>query len=45
MMEDRRFKILATSPFLINEAFGFKAQKDFTNAAMLIQTNLHARAF
>lgn len=29
---------------LINEAFGFKEQKDFTNAVMLIQTNLHARA-
>ncbi|MFK0388869.1 2-amino-4-hydroxy-6-hydroxymethyldihydropteridine diphosphokinase, partial [Campylobacter coli] len=45
MMEDRSFKILATSPFLINEAFGFKAQKDFTNATMFIQTNLHATAF
>lgn len=37
-------KILSTSPMLINEAFGFKEQKDFTNAVMLIQTNLHARA-
>ncbi|MFK0420534.1 2-amino-4-hydroxy-6-hydroxymethyldihydropteridine diphosphokinase [Campylobacter jejuni] len=44
MMDDKRFKILSTSPMLINEAFGFKEQKDFTNAVMLIQTNLHARA-
>lgn len=43
-MDDKRFKILSTSPMLINEAFGFKEQKDFTNAVMLIQTNLHARA-
>lgn len=45
MMNDKRLKILATSPFLINEAFGFKEQKDFTNAVILVQTNLHARAF
>ncbi|EOI4971510.1 2-amino-4-hydroxy-6-hydroxymethyldihydropteridine diphosphokinase [Campylobacter jejuni] len=44
MMDDKRFKILSTSSMLINEAFGFKEQKDFTNAVMLIQTNLHARA-
>jgi len=44
MMDDKRFKILSTSAMLINEAFGFKEQKDFTNAVMLMQTNLHARA-
>ncbi|MBZ7942240.1 2-amino-4-hydroxy-6-hydroxymethyldihydropteridine diphosphokinase [Campylobacter molothri] len=44
-MDDKRVKVLETSPYLINEAFGFKAQKDFTNAIMLVQTNLHARAF
>ena len=44
VMDDRRFKILSTSPMLINEAFGFKEQKDFTNAVILMQTNLHARA-
>lgn len=45
LMNDRRLKIIATSPFLINAAFGYEAQKDFTNAVMLVQTNLHARAF
>lgn len=45
LMDDRRVKVLQTSVFLVNEAFGFKAQKDFTNAVMLVQTNLHARAF
>ncbi len=45
MMNDKRLKVLSTSPILINKAFGFKEQKDFTNAIMLVQTNLHARAF
>lgn len=44
LMDDRRLKILATSPLLINKAFGYEEQKDFTNAIMLIQTNFHARA-
>ncbi|MCW1360677.1 2-amino-4-hydroxy-6-hydroxymethyldihydropteridine diphosphokinase [Campylobacter sp. US33a] len=43
LMDDKRIKILATSPLLINEAFGYKLQKDFTNAVMIIKTNLHAR--
>ncbi|MCH5336729.1 MAG: 2-amino-4-hydroxy-6-hydroxymethyldihydropteridine diphosphokinase [Campylobacter sp.] len=43
LMNDKRLKILATSPLLINKAFGYEAQKDFTNAIMLIQTSLHAR--
>ena len=45
MMDDKRLKILSSSVLLVNEAFGFKEQKDFTNAVMLVQTNLHARAF
>lgn len=40
---DKRIKILNTSPMLINEAFGFRAQRDFLNAVILIQTKLHAR--
>ncbi|KAA6227955.1 2-amino-4-hydroxy-6-hydroxymethyldihydropteridine diphosphokinase [Campylobacter sp. LR264d] len=44
-MDDRRLRILATSPLLINKAFGYEFQKDFTNAVMLLQTSLHARAF
>ncbi|QWU79424.1 2-amino-4-hydroxy-6-hydroxymethyldihydropteridine diphosphokinase [Campylobacter novaezeelandiae] len=44
LLDDKRIKILATSPFLINKAFGFTEQKDFTNAVMIIATNLHARA-
>lgn len=41
---DRRIKIIQTSALLINEAFGYKEQKDFTNALMYIKTSLHARA-
>ncbi|AJC87225.1 2-amino-4-hydroxy-6-hydroxymethyldihydropteridine diphosphokinase [Campylobacter insulaenigrae] len=44
IMQDRRLQILQTSPFLINKAFGFEKQKDFTNAVMMISTSLHARA-
>lgn len=43
LMDDKRLKVLATSPLLINKAFGYEAQKDFTNSVALIQTNLHAR--
>lgn len=45
LMNERRLRVVATSPCLINKAFGYEAQKDFTNAVMLVQTNLHARAF
>lgn len=44
LMQDRRLQILQTSPFLINKAFGFEDQKDFTNAVMIVSTSLHARA-
>jgi len=44
LLSDKRVKILASSALLINKAFGYEAQKDFTNAVILIQTNLHARA-
>ena len=44
LMADKRFKVLQTSSILINKAFGYEAQKDFHNAVMLLQSNLHARA-
>lgn len=44
-MDEKRFRILQSSPLLINEAFGFKEQKDFTNAVFIVQTSLHARTF
>ncbi|TXE84474.1 2-amino-4-hydroxy-6-hydroxymethyldihydropteridine diphosphokinase [Campylobacter peloridis] len=44
LMDDKRLQVLQTSPFLINKAFGFEEQKDFTNAVMVISTSLHARA-
>ncbi len=44
LTKDKRLKILETSPLLINKAFGYEAQKDFTNCVMLIGTNFHARA-
>ncbi|WP_139451997.1 2-amino-4-hydroxy-6-hydroxymethyldihydropteridine diphosphokinase [Campylobacter armoricus] len=43
-IQDKRLQILQTSPFLINKAFGFEEQKDFTNAVMVVSTSLHARA-
>lgn len=44
LMQDKRLQVLQTSPFLINKAFGFEEQKDFTNAVMVVSTSLHARA-
>lgn len=34
---------MENSALLINEAFGFKEQADFTNAVTLVQTSLAAR--
>lgn len=44
LMNDKRIKVLSTSPILVNEAFGFKEQKDFSNAVIFVQSLLHARA-
>lgn len=44
LAKDSRFEILQTSPLLINKAFGYEKQKDFTNAIIVLKTNLHARA-
>lgn len=43
LSRDSRFHIVENSALLINEAFGFKEQADFTNAVMLAQTSLAAR--
>ncbi|MBZ7988056.1 2-amino-4-hydroxy-6-hydroxymethyldihydropteridine diphosphokinase [Campylobacter canadensis] len=42
-LSDRRIKINQSSFLLINEAFGYKEQKDFTNALVFLQSSLHAR--
>ena len=41
---DKRFCVVENSAILIHEAFGFKAQDDFSNAVMIIQTSLCSRA-
>ena len=43
LSRDTRFHVVENSALLINEAFGFKEQADFTNAVMLVQTSLAAR--
>ncbi|MGP1485289.1 MAG: 2-amino-4-hydroxy-6-hydroxymethyldihydropteridine diphosphokinase [Campylobacter sp.] len=43
LSRDRRFCVVENSPILINEAFGFRDQDDFSNAVMLMQTSLSAR--
>ena len=43
LSRDSRFHVVENSALLINEAFGFKEQADFTNAVMLVQTSLAAR--
>ena len=40
---DKRFKILQTSPILINKAFGYIDQKDFHNALLLVKTSKSAK--
>lgn len=43
LMNDKRIKVCASSSLLINKAFGYEKQKDFTNAVIFIQSLLHAR--
>lgn len=43
ILDDRRIFVSQSSPLLINKAFGYEQQKDFTNALMFIKTSLHAR--
>lgn len=42
LINDKRFFVSATSPLLVNKAFGFKAQDDFYNAVAIISTNFNA---
>ncbi len=44
LMNDKRIKVLASSSLLINKAFGYEKQKDFTNAVLFVQSLFHARA-
>lgn len=43
LMNDKRIKVLSSSSLLINKAFGYEKQKDFTNAVLFVQSFLHAR--
>lgn len=43
LMNDKRIFVLASSSIYINKAFGYKAQKDFFNAVILVQTPLFAK--
>lgn len=40
LSNDRRFHIVECSPILINAAFGYEAQADFSNAVINLQTSL-----
>ena len=44
LQNDRRLRVVQTSPILHNPAFGYVDQNDFCNAVMVIQTSLHVRA-
>lgn len=44
MMNDKRIRILKSSSLWINEAFGFKEQRDFSNAVILLESSFHARS-
>ncbi len=44
IMGDKRLKVLESSSLLINKAFGYENQKDFTNAVLIAQSLLHGRA-
>jgi len=39
LLKDRRIFLVATSPILINRAFGYKPQPDFYNAVALIKSD------
>lgn len=43
LMNDKRIKVLSSSSLLINKAFGYEKQKDFTNAVLFVQSFFHAR--
>lgn len=43
LSRDRRFYLAESSPIVLNKAFGFKAQDDFLNAVLFLQTNVHPK--
>lgn len=43
LLNDKRFKLLKSSSLLVNKAFGYTLQKDFTNAILILKSLLHAR--
>jgi len=43
LQNDRRLRVIQTSPILHNPAFGYVEQPDFCNAVMVLQTSLHVR--
>lgn len=45
LQNDSRFDILATSPLLLNPAFGFLDQKSFLNGIITLKTNLSVNEF
>jgi 2-amino-4-hydroxy-6-hydroxymethyldihydropteridine diphosphokinase len=45
ILNDSRFDILATSPLLLNPAFGFLEQKPFLNGIISLKTNLSVNEF
>ena len=44
LSRDSRFHVVENSALLINEAFGFKEQADFSNAVIGVRTSLAANA-
>ena len=40
LLQDNRFTVHKSSPLLINKAFGYEEQKDFTNAVLALSTSL-----
>lgn len=42
LSNDRRFKLVKSSPIIQNKAFGYEAQADFLNAVLEIKSSLYA---
>ncbi len=42
LQKDARFSVIATSPILVNKAFGFCAQPDFLNAVIWLKSSKSA---
>ncbi|MBE3606210.1 2-amino-4-hydroxy-6-hydroxymethyldihydropteridine diphosphokinase [Campylobacter sp. RM13119] len=44
LLDDRRFHVVEVSPILVNAAFGYEDQADFSNAVINLQTSVSAYA-